>query len=94
MTSASDRIIDEIGEAAVCVLPLARGQSLIEDRGKQRVREPHGSVLQLDHLIAERRIQCALLDAHAAELGDGQTCMGGSEHERLMRRAGEAVEPR
>ena len=58
------------------------------------MREPHGSVLQLDHLLAERRIERALLDAHAAELGDGQTCMGGSEHERLMCRAGEAVEPR
>ena len=94
MTSAGDRIIDELREAAVRTLPLARGQSLVEDRGEQRVREPNGSVLELDHLLAERRIECALLDAHAAELGDGQSCVRGSEHERLMRRAGEAVEPR
>ena len=35
MTRAGDRIIDEIGEAAVRPLPLARGQSLVEDRGEQ-----------------------------------------------------------
>ena len=51
VTSTGERVVGQLGEAAVRTLPLDRGQPLVEDRGEQWVREPDCAVLQLDHLL-------------------------------------------
>ena len=74
-------------------LPLGCGQSLIEHRREQRMREAHGAVGELEHVRGERLVERALLDSGGNELVGSQPCVRGREHERLMRRAREAVEP-
>ena len=92
VTSVGDRIVDEIGERGVRTLPLGCRQPLVEDRSQQRVREPHASTLHLDDLFGERRLESALLDPRATELGDRESPMSRREHESVARRAGEPVE--
>ena len=92
VASARERILGELREAAVRTLPLGSGEPLIEDRGKQRMREAD-LPFEFDHLILERRVERARVDARVAELGQRQPSVGGDKDERVTGRAREAVEP-
>ena len=93
MPSTRDRVGDELRQPAVGALPFGCRKSLIENRGEQWMREANRATLELDHVLRERRVERALLDAQVAELGHGQPCVRGGEHERFARHAGEAGEP-
>ena len=67
-------------------LPLRDGETLVEHRGEQRVRESHRAAGELDHAAVERRLERVLLDPRAGELRRRQARVRGREHERLVRR--------
>jgi hypothetical protein len=73
VTSAGERVVGQLRQAAVRALLLLRRQSLIENRGEQRMREANHPVLELDHVFAQCRIERALLDANSTELRDCQS---------------------
>ena len=94
VTSAGDRIVDEIGERAVRTLPLGGSQPLVEgtDASSGCVnRTLPRSTSTTCSVSAE--LQSALLDARATELGDGEVARVQRRDESFARSADEAVEP-
>ena len=91
--SARDRVAGELRQPTVDLLPLVRREALVENRREQWMREANGATLELDHVLRERRVERAPLDAEIPELGHRQPRMRGGEHERFARHAGEAGEP-
>ena len=71
---------------------LSRCKPLVEDGGKERVREPDGSVGDLDDPFGDRGIERGRVDAGGLKLTRRQPRIRGREHEGVARRAREAGE--
>ncbi len=77
MARASERIVDDLGQAFVRKPSSLRRRRLIEHGSEQRMREADHPVRELDHVVGERRLEC-----RAVELCRPQPAVRAGEQQR------------
>ena len=83
MARASERVVDDLGQAFVRKPSSLRRRRLIEHGGEQRVREADHPVRELDHVVGERRLECGTV-----QLCGPQPAVRAGEQQRPARLVG------
>ena len=93
MTSAADRVVDDLREEPVTAPPVSRRPFPVERRCQQRVREADRPVSVLDQVSGKGGLERVVGGACRAEQGRRRTANGRNEQQRVASSLGETTEP-